>query len=63
MVNDCIKITRKREDGTVEKFSKPKDVITLENKINAKKRFERVKEVFPTAEAYCERYKPRKSNG
>jgi len=63
MVNDCIKITRKREDGTVEKFSKPKDVIALEAKINAKKRLERVKEVFPTAEAYCERYKPRKSNG
>ena len=63
MVNDCIKITRKREDGTVEKFSKPKDVIALEAKINAKKRLERVKEVFPTAEAYYERYKPRKSNG
>ena len=61
MVDDCIKITRKREDGTVEKFSKPKDVIALEDKINAKKRLERVKEVFPTAEAYCERYKPRKT--
>jgi ferredoxin len=57
MVDDCIKITRKREDGKVEKFSKPKDVIALENRINAKKRFERVGEVFPTAEDYCERYK------
>jgi Na+-translocating ferredoxin:NAD+ oxidoreductase RNF subunit RnfB len=61
MVDDCIKITRKREDGAVEKFSKPKDVIALEDKINAKKRLERVKEVFPTAEAYCERYKRRKT--
>ena len=60
MVDDCMKVKRKREDGTVEKFSKPKDVITLENRINAKKRFERVKEVFPTAEAYRERYKHRK---
>jgi len=60
MVDDCIKVKRKREDGTVEKFSKPKDVIALENRINAKKRFERVKEVFPTVEAYCERYKHRK---
>jgi ferredoxin len=60
MVDNCIKVKRKREDGTVEKFSKPKDVIKLEDKINAKKRFERVKEVFPTVEAYCERYKPRK---
>ena len=60
MVDDCIKVKRKREDGTVEKFSKPKDVIALENRINAKKRFERVREVFPTSEAYCERYKHRK---
>jgi ferredoxin len=60
MVDDCIKITRKREDGKVEKFSKPKDVLKLENRINAKKRFERVREVFPTPEDYCERYKPRK---
>jgi ferredoxin len=57
MVDDCIKITRKREDGKVEKFSKPMDVLKLENKINAKKRFERVGEVFPTADDYCERYK------
>ena len=57
MVDDCIKITRKREDGKVEKFSKPMDVLKLENRINAKKRFERVREVFPTAEDYCERYK------
>jgi ferredoxin len=57
MVDDCIKVERKRENGTIEKFSKPKDVIGLENKINAKKRFERVKEVFPTAKDYCERYK------
>jgi len=63
MVDNCIKVTRKREDGETEKFSKPKDVIALSGKINARKRFERVKEVFPTAEAYCERYKPRRSNG
>ena len=60
MVDDCIKITRKRENGKVEKFSKPTDVLKLENRINAKKRYERVREVFPTPEDYCERYKPRK---
>lgn len=59
MVDDCIKITRKREDATEEQFSKPRDVVALEDKINAKKRFERVKEVFPTTKAYCDRYKPR----
>jgi ferredoxin len=57
MVDNCIKITRKRENGKIEKFSKPMDVLKLENKINAKKRFERVREVFPTPEDYCERYK------
>src|SRR3989304_4711800 len=57
MVDDCIKITRKREDGKVEKFSRPKGVIALENRINAKKRFERVREVFPTAEDYRKRHK------
>ncbi|MEM2098655.1 MAG: hypothetical protein QXU99_02765 [Candidatus Bathyarchaeia archaeon] len=57
MVDDCIKIKRKRQDGTTERFSKPKDVIALQQSINAKKRYERVKEVFPTVEAYRERYK------
>jgi ferredoxin len=56
MVDDCIKVVRKREDGKTERFSKPRDVRTLENRINAKKRFQRVSEVFPTAEAYCEKY-------
>jgi Na+-translocating ferredoxin:NAD+ oxidoreductase RNF subunit RnfB len=57
MVDDCIKVERKREDSTVERFSKPKEVVKVQDKINAKKRFQRVKEVFPTCEAYCERYK------
>ncbi len=43
MVNDCIKIERKREDGKTERFSKPKDVIMIQERCNAKKRFERVK--------------------
>jgi Na+-translocating ferredoxin:NAD+ oxidoreductase RNF subunit RnfB len=57
MVDDCIKVERTREDGKVERFSKPKEVVKLQGKINAEKRFQRVKEVFPTSEAYCERYK------
>ena len=60
MVDDCIKVERKREDGKVERFSKPKEVVKLQDKINAKKRFERVSEVFPTCEAYCEKYKHQK---
>ena len=56
MVDDCIKIERKREDGTVEKFSKPNDVVMLDEKISGKKRFERVKAIFPTITKYCENY-------
>jgi ferredoxin len=56
MVDDCIKLERKREDGKTEKFSKPKDVMRLLHGINTKKRAERVREVFPEAEKYCERY-------
>ena len=56
MVEDCIKVERKREGGKAEQFSKPKDVLKLQEKINAKKRFDRVKEVFPTYHDYCERY-------
>jgi hypothetical protein len=62
MVDDCIKIERKREDGKAEHFSKPQDVIMLEEKVNGKKRFDRVKTIFPTVETYCEKYtaKPEK---
>ena len=56
MVDDCIKITRKREDGTEEKFSKASEVIALSNEVNAKKRFERVQEVFPSSTEYCKKY-------
>jgi ferredoxin len=57
IVDDCIKVERKREDGEVERFSKPRDVIALADKINAKKRLGRVTAVFPTVEDYCGRYK------
>lgn len=56
MVDDCIKVQRKREDGSLERFSKPKEVLKLESTINTKKRVARVREVFPTVEKYCDRY-------
>ena len=43
MVDDCIKVERKREDGAVERFSKPNDVIKLAERLNSRKRFERVR--------------------
>lgn len=60
MVDDCIKVERKREDGTTERFSKPREVVKLAEKINAKKRCGRVSELFPTVERYLEKYKPPK---
>jgi len=57
MVDDCIKVERKREDGKTERFSKPKDVIMLQEKINGQKRLERVKSVFPDTDVYCDRYR------
>ena len=55
MVDDCINVERKREDGKLEKFSKTRDVIKLEHAINTKKRAERVRDVLPTVEEYCKK--------
>ena len=55
MVDDCIQVSRKREDGKTERFGKPRDVLMLADRLNAEKRFQRVKDVYPSWEAYCER--------
>jgi Fe-S-cluster-containing hydrogenase component 2 len=60
MVDDCIKVERKREDGKVERFSKSKEIVKLEDKINTEKRLERVRELFPTGERYREKYQYQK---
>ena len=57
IVDDCMKIVRKRSTGEVERFSKPRDFLTLQNDINAKKRFGRTQDIFPKIENYLERYK------
>jgi NAD-dependent dihydropyrimidine dehydrogenase PreA subunit len=43
MVDTCIKVERTREDGKTERFSKISDIVKLQERDNAKKRFERVK--------------------
>lgn len=55
MVDDCIKIRRKRPSGETEAFSKPSEFIKLEHKICKRKRLERVESVFPTPEKYLEK--------
>jgi len=60
MVDDCIKVERKRDNGEIETFSKPKDVTKLQDKINTKKRVERVTDLFPSIDRYCEKYQKQK---
>lgn len=56
IVDDCIKIMRRRESNNIETFSKPRDIIILENQINTEKRLERVSDLFPKIEEYLKRY-------
>jgi NAD-dependent dihydropyrimidine dehydrogenase PreA subunit len=55
-VDDCIRVTRKRPDGEIERFSNPKDVLELQCNINTEKRKERVTSLYPTIEEYLERH-------
>jgi ferredoxin len=56
MVDDCIRVSRKRPDGTTERFSNAKDVLTLQCNINSSKRKARVESLVPTVEEYLERH-------
>jgi NAD-dependent dihydropyrimidine dehydrogenase PreA subunit len=61
IVNDCIKIERKRVTGEVEKFSKPRDFTALQHGINVKKRRGKIQEVFPKVEDYLKWYNKKKT--
>jgi len=54
VVDNCIRVRRKRSHGEVEKFSTPRDVLRLLHNINSKKRCDRLRSRFPTAEDYLE---------
>ncbi|HER54369.1 MAG TPA: hypothetical protein ENO13_00510 [Candidatus Bathyarchaeota archaeon] len=56
MVDDCIKVTRKRPDGKTETFSNPKDVLTLHCNVGSKKRNKRLESLYPTVKDYFDRY-------
>ena len=45
IVDDCIEMVRRRDDGEVERFSKPREVLLLQNHINTRKRVERIQSV------------------
>lgn len=60
MVDGCIQVTRKRKDGVVEKFSTPREVFNLGEKVNTDKRIEEIRKILPDEETYINRYrKPR----
>jgi ferredoxin len=52
IVDDCIRISRRRFDGKVETFSSPRSYFALQSKIDADKRLAKILEVFPTTEDY-----------
>jgi hypothetical protein len=64
-VDDCIKIVRKRAEGEVESFSKPRDFVILQHSFCSRNRFKRIEDLFlPKADDYLKRYgkvKPRKN--
>ncbi len=56
MVDDCIKVTRKRENGKTERFGKTREVLMIAERYSTGKRFLRVSEVFPSVAEYCIKY-------
>jgi MinD superfamily P-loop ATPase len=60
IMDDCIRVERKRETGELERFSKPRDFTTLQHGINVKKRRGKIQEAFPKAEDYLKWYNKKK---
>lgn len=50
IVDDCIRIMRKRTDSEIEVFSKPRDFVTLQNDINTRKRIKVILDLFSEAQ-------------
>ncbi len=46
VVDNCIQVTRKRPDGETEKISTQKQVVTLLDNVNSKKRAKATKDLF-----------------
>jgi Fe-S-cluster-containing hydrogenase component 2 len=57
IVDDCVRVSRKRKDGRIDSFSKPWEVILLCNSENTRSRHKRVESLFPTPEDYLKRYR------
>jgi len=57
MIDDCIEIRRKRQNGENERFSKPADVFKLWERLNTRKRMDALKMILPDEEAFLKRYR------
>lgn len=56
IVDNCIRVRRKRPNGKIENFSTPREVLRLLHDINSGKRCDRLRSIFSTAEDYLKRY-------
>lgn len=56
IVDNCIRVQRKRSNGEEERFGTPKDVVRLFHNLNSGKRCDRLRSIFPTAVEYLKRY-------
>lgn len=56
IVDGCIKIIRKRENGKVEKFDKPREFTLLQHAITTRKQRARISDVYPSIESYLKRH-------
>jgi ferredoxin len=52
IVDDCIRVVRKREDGVVECFGKPRDFTALQHGISVKKRRAVILDIYRHPEKY-----------
>jgi len=57
MVDNCIRVERKRANGDTERFSNPIHVCSLLENLNTKNRMKTITSLFPDQETYMKRYR------
>lgn len=58
MVDNCIKVERKRANGEIERFSTPTRVFSLLERLNTRNRIKTIESVFPEREeTFMKRYR------
>jgi Fe-S-cluster-containing hydrogenase component 2 len=57
MVDNCIEVRRRRQNGTNERFSNPRQVATMLDNLCTRNRMKAIQSVFPDEETYLKRYR------